>query len=88
MESDLWQMAAAASSGASGVDIVRYQALVTWWFQTIFYGWPARILAALALLLAFWRGIYHQQLILGALFFILCVLFTYTGSVVRVLAGL
>jgi hypothetical protein len=40
------------------------------------------------LLLAFWRGVYHQQLMLGAIFFVLCVIFTYTGSLVRALAGL
>lgn len=71
----------------AAVDVARYQVLVTWWFQTVFYGWPARILAALALAFAFWRGVYHQQLILGAIFFVLCVVFTYMGSIVRVLAG-
>jgi hypothetical protein len=43
--------------------------------------------ALLALALAFWRGIYHQQLLLGALFFALCLLFTYMGSLARALAG-
>jgi|DewCreStandDraft_4_1066084.scaffolds.fasta_scaffold423253_2 hypothetical protein len=70
------------------IDVAQYQAWVTWWFQTVFYGWPARILAMLMLSLAFWRGVYHQQLILGIIFFVLCVVLTYTGSLVRVLAGL
>lgn len=69
------------------IDVLQYQALVAWWFQTLFFGWPARILALLALVLAFWRGIYHQQLLLGALFFIGCLLFTYMGSLARLLAG-
>lgn len=70
------------------MSIDQYQALVLWWFQTVFYGWPARILAALSLCLAFWRGIYHQQLLLGAIFFILCLVFTYAGSIARWFAGL
>jgi hypothetical protein len=69
------------------IDVAQYQALVAWWFQTVFYGWPARVGAMLALAFAFWRGIYHQQLLLGAIFFVLCLLFTYMGSLARVLAG-
>ncbi|MDZ7344778.1 MAG: hypothetical protein ONA90_09745 [candidate division KSB1 bacterium] len=68
--------------------IDEYQALAMLWFQTIFYGWPARILASLSLWLAFWRGIYHQQLLLGAVFFALCLIFTYAGSVARFLSGM
>jgi hypothetical protein len=71
----------------AAIDVARYQAVVAWWFQTVFYGWPARVGALLALALAFWRGIYHQQLLLGAIFFVLCLLFTYMGSLARVLAG-
>lgn len=68
-------------------DIETYRTWVDLWFHTLCFGWPARLLAASCLALAFWRGIYHQQFVLSALLYALTLLFTYVGAVSRWLSG-
>lgn len=60
---------------------------VSFWralFATIFEGVFARIFAVSFLVLAFWTGVYRQRIGSGATFFVLSLVVTYFGGVLRV----
>ncbi len=54
-------------------------------FATLLSGFWARLIAALCLIFSFWFGVYRRRLGLSVLFFILTVLISYLGGLLRVI---
>lgn len=54
-------------------------------FATLLQGFWARTIAVIALVLAFWFGVYRQRFILGVTLFLVSVVFTYFGGIVSLI---
>ncbi|RMD59385.1 MAG: hypothetical protein D6828_01560 [Nitrospirae bacterium] len=62
----------------------KYFSIWRYLFSTIFNGFWARVFAVVFLVLAFWFGVRRQSFQLGCIFFLLAVLVTYGGIVLRI----
>ncbi len=65
------------------VDPDKYVSFWAMLFSTMFEGVFARIFAVACLGLAFWMGVYRQRFASGLTFYVLSIMFTYFGSVLK-----
>ena len=56
-------------------------------FATFLHGFWARLIASLSIIFSFWFGVYRRRLALGIIFFVISFVFTYLGSLLRVVFG-
>ncbi len=67
------------------VDPDRYAHLWQYLFASLLHGFWARLIAFLSITFSFWFGVYRRRLALGIIFFVLSFLFTYMGSLIKVI---